>query len=184
MKKFKITFVAGLLAISNWAFADVSYTNFGVGYVNGDFGNADADGFQLRGNFAINSSVYLLADYTALDIDGPGTDDDLDILNFGAGWHTGLNEVVDFVATASILDVDRSSSNADGLRLTGGVRGLAGNEFEFGAHLVFEDIDDAENDTGFEFEGRYFFSGDASVGFTLRDVSDLEVFRIDVRFDF
>ncbi len=185
MKKMKIAMLTTLLAASPLALADLSYTNFGVGYVDGDYGNADIDGLELRGSFAINSSIHLQASYDALDI-SPGNGD-FDVLAFGGGWHTLLAEELDFVATASILDVDAGIFDGDGIRLTGGLRGKISRELEFGAHLIYEDINDIPNvgdDTGYELEGRYFFNRNNSVGLTLRDVNKVDTFRIDVRFDF
>lgn len=186
MRKIKLallsgSFAMGLVAMSHWASADVSYTNFGVGYIDGDYFDVDVDGFELRGNFALNSDFHLLAGLQSLDADVGG---DVDVLNFGAGWHTAFSPNMDFVATASILDVDIGNFNTDGIRLTGGFRGMPSSEFEFLANLVFEDIDDVDDDTGYEIGGRYFVKQDTSVGVTLRDVSDLETFRIDIRFDF
>jgi len=180
MKKMKIIALAGLLSVAPWAAADLSYTNFSVGYVDGDFFDVDVDGFDLRGNFALNSSFHLLAGYSALDADGG----DIDILGFGGGWHTGLSETLDFVATASILDVDFDNFSSDGVRLTGGIRAQPSSEFEFYADFVYEDIDDFDDDTGYDIGGRYFFNTDTSAGIALRDVNDLETLRLDIRFDF
>ena len=182
MKKMKIAMLTTLLAASPWAFADLNYTNFGVGYVDGDYNNADVDGFEIRGSFALNNNFHLLASYDALDVDPGGVD--LDILAFGGGWHTDIAVNLDFVATAAILDVDVGNFSTDGIRATGGVRGLLSKEVEFSADLVYEDIDDIDDDIGYEIGGRYFVNRDMSLGVTLRDVNDIDTLRLDIRFDY
>lgn len=184
MNKIKIALLTGLISVSPFAAADLSYTNFGVGYVDGDWFNADSDGFQLRGSFALNSDLFLLGSYDALDVDAGIGSFDLDILAFGVGYRNTLSSDMDFVATASILDVDIGIGSTDGIRLTGGVRGMANSEIEYTANLVYEDIDDVDDDIGFEIGGRYYFTRENSFGVTLRDVNNLETLRLDVRFDF
>lgn len=182
MKKMKIAALTSMLLASQWAAADLSYTNFGVGYIDGDIFNADLDGFEVRGNFALNSSFHLLGSYSALDQEPSGLD--LDVLSFGAGWHTELNPNLDFVATGAVLDVDNGFISDNGIRLTGGVRGLAGEQFEFSGDIVFEDIDDFDDDIGIEVSGRFFIDRDLSIGLTKRDVNHIDTIRLDIRFDY
>lgn len=180
MKKINITLLAGLVSVSQWAAADLSYTNFSVGYVDGDFVNTDIDGFYLGGSFSINSDIFLLANYAALDANSS----DIDRLRFGAGYRIGINQDIDFVTTFSILDFDNGNNSSDGYQLTGGIRGKLNREIEYFADIVKEDIDDFDDDVGIELGARYFFTRENSVGVSIRDVNDIDTFKIDVRFDF
>ena len=180
MKKINLALLASLVLVSPWAAADLSYTNFSVGYIDGDIRSADIDGFDLRGSISINSDIFLLANYSALDSNGV----DIDLLRFGAGYRTALTEDIDFVTTFSILDFDNGNNSSDGYQLTGGIRGKANREIEYSAELVKEDIDDFDDDIGIEVGARYFFTRENSVGVSLRDVNNIDTFRISVRFDF
>ena len=195
MNKIRIAILMSLLTASHWAAAELSYSNAGIGYIDGDFFRVDTDGFEVRGSYSLNPNFFLLASYDKLGVNRPPplSDIDLDILAFGGGFHiglaelaglTGFAETMDLVATASILDVDLDGLGTDGIRLTGGVRAMANDFIEYSGNLVFEDIDDIDDDIGYEVSGRYVFAPGSSVGVTHRDVNGLETIRVDFRLDF
>lgn len=189
MNKMKYLLVTCLAGISPWAAAELSYTNVGVGYVlDGEFDlvNVDLDGFAISGSVAVADSFYVLGEYQSLETD-PGNAD-LDRINVGVGFHTPVGSYVDFDGSFSYSDIDVVNVDGNGFQLQAGLRGMPTGEFEWGAYLIYEDLDldnlGGDSDTGYSFGGRYFFANNASVGANLRDVSDVQTLTIGLRFDF
>ncbi len=189
MKARKYLLLGGLLLVAPWASADLSYTNATLGYVvDGDIdgSSVDVDGLQLSGKFAFNENFFVLGNFERLETDPGNTD--LDRFDIGAGYHTPLNDIVDIVGSIAYTDVEVGSFDGDGFTITGGLRAMPSSVVEVSADLVYEDIDidgvSDDSDTGFQVEGRYFFSNTLSGGLKYRDVRDLETLAINVRFDF
>ncbi|MGQ9427197.1 hypothetical protein ACXYTJ_15970 [Gilvimarinus sp. F26214L] len=189
MKKAQHFLFLGLLGVAPLAAADLSYTYLGAGYViDGEVDgiNVDLDGFSFAGSFAVGENFYILGNAQMLETD-PG-DADVDRIDLGAGFHTPIAPGMDFDGSLAYSDVEIGRFDGDGFQLRGGVRGKPNEFFEWGAHLVYEDLDfddlGSDSDVGYDLNARYFFSGTLSAGLNLRDVSDIETMTINVRFDF
>ena len=180
MNKTKIALALVLSSISSWAAADLNYTNFSIGYVDGDTFDVNTDGFSLAGSFAFTDRFHALASYDSLDAEGT----DVDVLKLGAGYHAGIGSDMDFVTTFSLEDVDIGNFSSDGIQITGGIRGGTSNSFEYFADLVYEDIDDIDSDTGLAAGIRFFPSRDLSFGINYRNVNEFDMLKLDIRFDY
>ncbi len=189
MNVTKFFVLGGLLLAAPLASADLSYSNATIGYVfDGDIDgtSVDVDGFVFSGRYAVNENIFLLGNYQQLETD-PGNLD-IDRFDIGVGYHSPVTEQIDVVGTFSYSDVEVANIDGDGFEFTAGLRGMPNSMLEFGAYLVYEDIDSdnagSDSDTGFALEGRYLLGNNISAGLNYRDVSDLQTFSINARFDF
>lgn len=169
--------------------ADVSYTNFGVGIVDGDIFGRGADGFDLRGSFGFLDNFHAYASFQTLDtrINIPGVgviDADVDRFDIGGGYHRELVQDLDFVATFGIVDFDNGNGSSDGIQASAGVRGSLDNYIEYSVEAVYENLDDIDSDTGLQLGARYYLTRFNSVGLTIRDVGGFDLVRLDFRFDY
>jgi len=189
MKKCKLGVLLGFCFCSALTHAGPSYTNFGVGLVDGDFFGRSADGFDLRGSFAFLDNFYAYASYQTLDtrvnIPGLGVlDVDVDRFDIGAGYHRELVSDLDFVASLGIIDFDNGNRTSDGFQASAGIRGTLDDYIEFSAEAVHENLDDADSDTGIQLGARYYLTRFNSVGVTVKDVGGFDLIRVDFRFDY
>lgn len=193
MNKIKTSIFAFVLSASSFfistSSADVGYTNFSIGYVDGEYFARDAEGYDLRGSISVTDSIHLFAGYQSLDssivIPPFGTFDvDIDRLELGGGYHFELVDNLDFVTTFRVVDFDNGNGSSDGFQITGGIRGQLDNTIEYFADFVLEDLDDLDSDTGLSFGGRYYVTRFNSIGINFRDVNEFDTIRIDFRFDY
>ena len=63
-----------------------------------------------------------------------------------------------------------------------GFRGMATDNFEWGASVQHMDFDDAT--TFFNLEGRYYFTDSFSLGLEGKFESDVNIYALEARFDF
>jgi hypothetical protein len=137
-----------LLPCGAWAAEGLSYTYAEVDYVNldvdafGDSGDFVDDfdnggGFALRGSFAINSALFVFADFSETDADTNFVNDqglrvpanqDVERLNVGIGLALPVAERADLVARAAYADIDFG-------------------DFAFGASAQDDDVDDLNEDS-------------------------------------
>ena len=169
--------------------AEFSYTNIDLGYVDLEFDvgpvNVDGDGFSVAGSYMVADSFFIGGEYVDVDFDF-GVDGE--ILEIGGGYFHPMNDQLDFIATLHYVETEVSagpiSVDDDGLALGGGVRAALGADFELDAMLQYVNMDQGDSDTGVELRGRYHFS-DKIAAWAQTDLgSDIETFRLGVRFNF
>lgn len=169
--------------------AEFNYTTVELGltdveYDVGPFG-IDGDGISISGSYAISDSFFLAGEYDDIDFDF-GIDGE--ILEVGGGYVHPLQDDLDFIATFGYLETEISSgpfsADDDGLFLGGGVRAALGEDFEVDAILQYVNMDLGDSDTGIEVRGRYYFSDKMAAWAQTDFGSDIETFRLGIRFDF
>ena len=185
-----LRYIAALsaLAFAAPAFADgPSYSYIEGNYERVEFdddftSDVDGDGFGIGGSFAINHQWHLFGNYSTADLDF-GVD--LDQLQLGGGFHTPLNDNVDFVAEFSYVRVDAStnfgSADDDGFGLSLGVRGLAADRLELAGWVDYVDLDDSGDDTSIRGEAWYNFTQNFALGFTASAGDDVTQYGIGGR---
>ena len=108
------------------AFADMSYTNVDLKYLNLSLDNVvhvDGDGFAIAGSYELGKKMFLLGEWQEQSYDGGVDGRQFEV---GAGLHHPINSTLDFVGTLSYLDskVDVGPFNVsdDGFGLGAGIR--------------------------------------------------------------
>jgi opacity protein-like surface antigen len=169
------------------AFADMSYSNVELKYVDvelDDF-SADGDGFEIAGSYGVSDKVFLLGRWQdqSFDFGIDGTE-----FEFGAGLHHALSDDVDFVGTLSYLDNEIDTAfgdfSDDGLGLGAGVRAQLGDSFQLDASLQYVDYDEAGSDTGLKVGGRYYFNDVMALSFGIDDADETDTFHMGFRWEF
>lgn len=109
--------------------------NFDYTYVEGgyaDFDPGSQDGLWVGGRYGITPEIHVLGEFYSLD--------DLDLTEFGVGYHMPIAQKLDLYADAKFVDLDFD----DGFGLTGGVRFAATPEFELGGGINYYNLTDSE----------------------------------------
>ena len=158
------TLVILLLTLSASASAedfDYTFLTAGYGIVNFDAANADGDGFNLGGSYAINSDYHVFFDYQAA-----GLDFGVDAKTFSAGfaYNRGLSPQVDFVASLSYEYIEVGNADDNGLGLGLGLRFAASDVLELNAGIKLYDLNNSGSDTGFALGALYDVNEQFSVG--------------------
>jgi hypothetical protein len=167
--------------------ADFDYTFVDAGLVDTEIetgvGDVSGDGIGINGSFAVSDSVHIVAGYSDIgydfNIDGSS-------MNVGVGFHTDINDDLDFVADVSYIDVEVDtpfgSADEDGLGIGGGIRFHAGEKVELDAGLQYVDLDDS--DTVLNVGGRYYFSDSFALNASLSDADAGMSWIIGIRAEF
>lgn len=167
----------GLVLASTLAWAEEpSYSYIQASYVDididTDFGDADGDGVVAGASIPINDQWHVFAGYGSSDFDG-GID--IDEFSIGGGWHTGISDRTDFVATVAYVSVDASaggpSFDDDGIGLSVGLRSMVRDNLEVYGAISYVDLDAAGDGTSIGAGLWYTVSGNFAVGLGV-DVDD------------
>lgn len=171
----------------------LSYSYVGLAYQTGEVLDEDFSGFGIGGSAALNESIFLIGNYSSLSSDdefdlGAGPDDiDVTQFSFGVGFHTPINESIDFVAAIAYADAEVETSgfseDGNGYVVNAGVRGKPTDVLEFGASINYADIED-EGETGYSVSARYFVMPASSLGISYGSADDVDTVAFDFRFDF
>jgi len=178
------TVVILLLALSASANAedfDYTFLSAGYGIVNFDAANADGDGFNLGGSYAINSDYHVFFDYQSA-----GLDFGVDATTFDAGfaYNRGLSDQVDFVASLSYEYVEFGTSDDNGLGLGLGLRFAASDVLELNAGIKLIDLNDSGNDTEFSLSALYDINEQFSLGVSGDWTDDISTYSLTGRMYF
>lgn len=160
----------GLVLACSLAWAEEpSYSYIQASYVNVDldsgFGDVDGDGISATASVPINDQWHVFAGYGTSDFDF-GVD--LDEFAIGGGWHRGISERTDFVATLAYVSVDASAEGVsfddDGIGLSVGLRSMVNENFEVFGTISHVDLDAAGDGTSVGAGLWYTISGNFAVG--------------------
>lgn len=165
---------------------DYDYLSLGYGNVEFDDAGIDGDGFGVGGSYAINDDFHLFAGYSFADLD---FDVDATTWDAGIGYHSGLSELVDLVASVSYeyieFDVPGFGGADDsGLGLGLGLRFAASDRLELSAGINYVDFSDSGSDSGFEAGGLYSLTDAFSLGLGGSWSDDISSFTLSGRFYF
>lgn len=165
---------------------NLSYNNISTGYINGDASGLDYDGFGVEFIGEMNQNFFLLLGYTSLEFDNLSADGKA--IGIGAGWHTPLNETIDFVATLAYSKNETNHIDGTGYSCAAGIRSMISDYIELSAFLKyasidFDDIGDTDG-SGASISARYFIIETISTGVTVATFDSSDSTTIDLRFDF
>jgi hypothetical protein len=167
--------------------SELSYTYVELEYVDGEILDEGADGFGLNGSVAISDMFFLAGSYQDGEFDG--FDLDIELSRFGVGAHGELNDSIDWVVSVDYAraEVGDSFDSVDdsGYILDLGIRGVAGDAFEYSAAIIRWDIGGSE--TGFRLGGRYHFGDSSNVSAGLDYVqygSNWDQLELGIRYQF
>jgi hypothetical protein len=194
MKKLSLV-VFGLLAATT-VFAQtspLSYDYVGASLGTGDIYDDDFSFYGVNASYAINDMFFVKGSY----YDG-ATDDDIKFgpragkveqsgYDFGAGFHTPLNQALDLVVAASFVATEAEvfglSQDVDGYGVEGGLRLQATERLELNLLAAYLDQED-ESETGYIASAFYFLTPAFSVGVVYTDNDAADTAAANVRFHF
>jgi hypothetical protein len=146
-------------------------------------GDISGDGIGVNGSFSVSDNVHIIAGYSDLDYDFGFSGSSM---NVGAGFHTGINEDLDFVADVSYIDAEVDtpfgSADEDGYGIGAGIRARAGEKIELDAGLQYVDLDDS--DTVLNVGGRYYFNDSFALNAGLSDADAGLSWMVGIRAEF
>jgi len=141
--------LSALLALPLAAQAQTRGSGYGsMSYTYGDArlvviepdGGGSLDGIRLGGSLKFQPQLFGVAALTMVG-DGPV---DLTTLDLGVGFRSALQSDLDLVAIAGLVMAERDNGAAEdddtGLSLTGGVRGIATPQIEYGAYANYTSV--------------------------------------------
>ena len=194
--KFKlITAVVAAAFAGGVAAKDVSYNNASIGWAQstvdvGGGSDVDSDGISGGLSFDLADNWYLKLDATRQNGEESGVDLDMDLTTVNFGFNTAVSANADFIAELGYArsDVEASiggfsaSEDDSAANAVLGFRGMATDNFEWGASVQHMDFDDSL--TFLNLEGRYFFTDTFSIGLEGKFEDDVNIYALEARFDF
>ena len=163
------------------ASTDLSYTYAGLRFV--DFDDNGGDGLRIEGSYDLGNNWIIVGEYTGADFNN---NVDVDWFEIGGGYVWSYTPDWDLVGTARFVSADAStpggSSDENGFRLSGGVRGMLAPKFEVRGSVNYIDLD--SSDTYLELAGDYYFTQQFSAGLSLEFAGDTDLFSVGARYYF
>ena len=189
MQRRTLSLLAALMATLPFAsHADtMDYTYAGLDYVDteDDDLDLDGDGFALRGSVGFLNNFFAFASYEDIGYD---FDIDATLLKVGVGGHWPLNEKIDLVGHAGIVNADFEVGNNDfdddGILLGARLRSQIMPKLEVEGGFDYIDLDDLGDDTSIVLEGRYFFMDQLAGGLLLQFGGDVQTIGVNMRVTF
>ena len=145
--------LAALLPVSAQA-ADgnaVSYNYVEGGYTNADWADGNFDGFSVAGSFGFADNWYASASYRKVDDNDYGVT--LDETTINLGWHTAIQQNVDFFAELGYVNLgvdieDFADDSENGYRAGLGVRAMVAPNFELNGKVTYTDVSELDGEFG------------------------------------
>ncbi len=183
--------LAAALPMSAQAATELKYNfvELDYGRTSVDDADLDFDGFGVKGSVKVAEPVYLFGSYQQGSDDFLGVDVDAETYQVGVGFRHALSPKADFIAELSYLNQQIDVGNfggvdADGGKISGGVRGLLSDNFEGYVKANYIDGGDFDGDfTGtigaqVMFNETWGLTGEAELG------SDQTTYLIGLRASF
>lgn len=170
----------------NFSYRYVDVAHLPKAEIDGDGGDVDGDGVQLRGSLPVYQNIFALAEFQDLDLDN-GVD--ATRLMVGAGGHWPIGNL-DIIARAGVVsyevDFGRFDDDDTGLFVGARVRATVAPkiELEGGVEHLRVEVAGLDNDTYLIGEGRYNFTPQWSAGLIVTLGGDTSVFGAQGRFNF
>ena len=146
-------------------------------------GGGSYDGIKLGGSFQFQPQLFGVAALTLVG-DGPV---DLTYLDLGVGFRNALRSDVDLVAIAGLvmaeIDTPGASDDDTGLSLTGGVRGIASPQIEYGAYANYTSVFN-DGDLTLTGEGLLHLNRQLALAASLGLSDDFTVLTLGARWNF
>ena len=183
--------VAAALLLAAPAMADgLNYSYLQGGYqrveLDDDFFDVDGDGFGIGGSYDFGNNVFAFAGYSMADFDF-GVD--VDELNVGVGYHIGIAERTDFVASIAYVSVEAEASgfgsvDDSGIGASVGLRSMVSDRLELSGSLNYVDLDDSGDDTSISGAAWYDVTDAVAIGANLGFGDDTTTYGLGARFYF
>ena len=143
----------------------------------------DGDGFGLGGSFDVGQDVHVFGGYQQFDFD---FGIDLDEFALGIGWHPGISQNTDLVATLAYVNAEADgfgvSADEDGYSASLGLRSMLTDNFELVGSLVYTDI--GSGDVSVAGQTWYNLTESFAIGAGAEVDDDVVVYGVGVRFYF
>ncbi len=168
----------------------LSYSYLQGGYqrveLDDSFFDIEGDGFGIGGSFDFGNSVYAFAGYSVADFD---FGIDLDELDVGIGYHVGVAENTDFVASIAYVRVEAEASGFGSVDDSGfgaaiGLRSMVTQRLELSGSLNYVDLDDSGDVTSICGAAWYDVSDVVAIGANLGFGDDTTSYGLGARFYF
>jgi hypothetical protein len=167
--------------------SDFDYTYVDASLVNTEielgFTDVDGDGIGINGSFGLSDTLNIVYGYSDIGYD---FDVDSSTMNVGLGFHTDINDDIDFVADVQYIDVSVDTpfgdADDDGLGISGGIRAHVGDSLELDAGLQYVDLEDS--DTVLRVGGRYYFNDSFALSAGISDADAGMSWSVGVRAEF
>ncbi len=201
----KVKSLLALAVLANTGIAaasDLSY-NFVQGSYQqtevdlGDGINLDLDGYGVTGSAELGDMFFITASFEDSSGDeslmGTQFDVDSEATTIGFGFHSAINDKLDFVAGVAKTSADISvavdgfgefSDDTDAYLYSVGLRGMAAESVELFASATYVDADEGETDTSFSIGGQYYLTQAFSLGLALQSADDSDTTALFARFSF
>ncbi len=187
---------AGIAAAS-----DLSYNFVQGSYqqteIDVDGFSLDLDGFGVTGSAELGDMFFISASFDATSGDETLMDTrfdvDSDTTTLGLGFHSAINDKLDFVAGFAKSSADISvavdgfgefDGDADAYLYSVGLRGMAAESVELFANAIYVDADEGESDTAFNIGGQYYLTPALSIGMALQSADESDTTSLFARFSF
>lgn len=182
-----LVLMAGLLA-SSLAVAQTSQQTHTGGvnynYLELRFVDVDSnggDGLRFGGSVDLGNNWLILGNLTSLEFNN---NVDATLFEVGGGYVWHYNNDFDFLATVQYvhIDVDGANDVENGVKFSGGTRGLITPQFEIRGLVNHTTAGDS--DTYLELAGDYYFNRQFAAGLSLEFAGDNDVITIGGRWFF
>ena len=164
---------------------DYLQASYGTASIDDPVLNIDGDGFAISGSFAFSNDFYVSAEYQTIGMDF-GVD--LNVLEAAFGYHTSLSENLDFTAQLGFLNAEVEASgfgsvDDDGLLAGIGLRAAVTDRVELYGGLDYIDFD-SDGETRFNAGFLFGITDTITAGAKASIWDDIDVYQLNVRFDF
>ena len=160
-------------------------------YIQGSYGridldgpglDVDGDGFGVAGSFAIDQNFHVFGKYQTADFNF-GVD--LDLMEFGVGYHTNLSPYLDVYANLGYLNFDAGGGfDEDAFTLGIGLRGAVSDAVELYGGLDYVDFDNSDSETRASAGFMMALTKAFGVGIEVSFWDDVNIYLLNARYYF
>jgi hypothetical protein len=179
-------------------------------YVQGSYGlvnldgpglDVDGDGFGLSASFAIDENFHVFGEYQSADSSFVG---DLDLMEFGVGYHTNISPNMDVYANLGYLEFETygggggggcpigvactssggGAGDNDALAVGLGLRGAVSEAVELFGGIDYIEFDDSHNETRANAGFVLRLTEKLGVGLKATFWDDVNIYQFNARFYF
>lgn len=176
----KLKYLAGIIVLAATPFAAQAATqasNFDYSHVEAGFADFDEEsGLFVGGSYSFTSNIHAVASFYSLD--------NIDIMEVGAGYHTGFTNQLDGYAEVKLISLSSGPFDEDGLNVKGGARFAVQPNVEIGGGLSFYSFDNLDSETNLFVNGAFTFAKNLAVVAEFESGDVMDHLQVGVRYDF
>jgi len=181
MRKYLLLSAAAALAVAGQALADgMSYNYIQADLVGSQLraggDSTSGSGLGLNGSVEFGAVLTGTVDFGTTKYSESGASLRFTPISAGVGVHLPISNMIDFVGgpsfermevKASVSGLGSGSDSYSGWGLGAGLRGLAGEHFDWTAGLKYRHLKDLKSIVGFSVGGHYYFTPNFALGLDL-----------------